>query len=132
MKTSLTKNISVINPDNQNLTFPDAQTKSYNLYMSVLLILLNQGVDISKGSRPRILASAWARHDKVLSSFLLSLEETFSLPAILTALNLLDAGRKLRSVEKKIARLEKQVKISPKLESSNFSGNCKTKKNWTT
>lgn len=55
------------------------------------------------------MASAWARHDKTLSAYLLSLEDIFALPAVLGGLNLLDAGRKLRSVEKKIVRLEKQV-----------------------
>lgn len=96
---------------------------TYDLYVSVLLLLINQGwelywwiwylirigVDISKGSRPRILASAWARKDKHLASFLLSKEEVFGLPAVLGALNLLDAERKTRSIEKKISRLEKQV-----------------------
>jgi uncharacterized membrane protein YciS (DUF1049 family) len=94
----------------QILIFKDAQNDHYDLYMAVLLLLLNQGVEISKGSRPRVLASAWARHDKQLSTLLLSLEDTFALPAVLGALNLLDAARKVRSVEKKIDRLEKQVK----------------------
>jgi len=34
----------------------------------------------------------------------------FGLPVILGALQLLDAGRKVRAIEKKMARLEKQVK----------------------
>jgi hypothetical protein len=71
-------------------------------------------VEISKGSRPRILAAAWARKDKLLTEILLEKEELFALPAVLGALNLLDAGRKVRAIEKKIARLEKQSTVKTK------------------
>jgi len=86
----------------------DCQSKSYDLYTAVLLLLINQGVEISKASRSRILAAAWARKDKELSQYLLSKDEIWTLPHILGALTLVDANRKIRSVEKKITRLEKQ------------------------
>eukprot|EP01118_Nematostelium_gracile_P006503 TRINITY_DN2090_c0_g1_i1.p1 TRINITY_DN2090_c0_g1~~TRINITY_DN2090_c0_g1_i1.p1 ORF type:complete len:714 (+),score=227.13 TRINITY_DN2090_c0_g1_i1:88-2142(+) len=92
----------------------DTQTKEYDLYVAVLMLLIHQGVDISKASRPRILAAAWARHDNKLAQFLISKEELFGLPQILTALGLLDASRKVRCIEKKIARIEKQGTIKAK------------------
>jgi hypothetical protein len=49
----------------------DNQNKDYNLYTSVLVLLINQGVEISKASRPRILAAAYSRKDKELPEYLL-------------------------------------------------------------
>eukprot|EP01115_Flamella_aegyptia_P006852 TRINITY_DN28445_c0_g1_i1.p1 TRINITY_DN28445_c0_g1~~TRINITY_DN28445_c0_g1_i1.p1 ORF type:complete len:538 (+),score=208.64 TRINITY_DN28445_c0_g1_i1:209-1822(+) len=101
----------------ENITYQehyDAQVNTYDLYVSVLLLLLHQGVDISKASKSRVLAAAWARKDKPLAVYLLGLEEVFGLPAVLGALNLLDAGRKIRSVEKKVSRLEKQGTVKAK------------------
>jgi hypothetical protein len=86
----------------------DFQNKQYELYVAVLLLLTNQGVEISKASRPRVLAAAWARRDKHLSKFLMSKDELFALPQVLSAINLLDAGRKKRAIEKKIARIDAQ------------------------
>jgi len=92
----------------------DSQNKHYDTYVSVLLLLLNQGVEISKASRPRIMAAAWSRTDRALPAYLMKKEELFGLPQILGALNLLDAGRKVRAIEKKLARLEKQGSVKPK------------------
>jgi hypothetical protein len=90
------------------------------------LLLIHQGVEISKASRPRILAAAWARNDHLLTNYLLQQDEMFALPQVLGALNLLgnffknnieakliinyyvDSGRRLRAIDKKITRLEKQ------------------------
>eukprot|EP00027_Filamoeba_sp_ATCC50430_P010702 CAMPEP_0168550998 /NCGR_PEP_ID=MMETSP0413-20121227/5936_1 /TAXON_ID=136452 /ORGANISM="Filamoeba nolandi, Strain NC-AS-23-1" /LENGTH=724 /DNA_ID=CAMNT_0008581491 /DNA_START=70 /DNA_END=2241 /DNA_ORIENTATION=- len=96
---------------NDNVTYQDhfdSQTQSYDLYTTVLLLLINQGVEISKASRSRILASAWARKDQNLAQYLLGKEDLFALPHILGAVALLDSGRKVRALEKKVARLEKQ------------------------
>jgi len=84
------------------------------LYIGVLLLLLNQGVEISKASRARILAAAWAQQNHSLPDYLLTKDELFGLPQVLGALALLDAGRKVRAIEKKIARLEKQGTVKAK------------------
>lgn len=67
-----------------------------------MLLLLSQGVEISKASRSRILAACWSRKDFELPDFLMLNEELFGLPQILGGLNLLDAPRKVRAIEKKI------------------------------
>jgi len=86
----------------------DAQTQQYPVYASVLLLLLNQGVELSTGTKTRVLAACWARKDHELSQYCLSKIEQFGLPEILKAVNLLDAGRKKRALEKRLARLDKQ------------------------
>jgi hypothetical protein len=71
------------------------------------------------------LAAAWARQDKALPAFLLTKEDLFALPQVLSSLgllgtclifllNFLDASRKVRALEKKIARLEKQGTVKAK------------------
>jgi hypothetical protein len=63
----------------------------------------------------RILASCWARKEHALPEYLLKQkEDLINLPHVLGALNLLDAGRKVRAIEKKIARLQKQGTVKPK------------------
>eukprot|EP01116_Phalansterium_solitarium_P018264 TRINITY_DN4788_c0_g1_i3.p1 TRINITY_DN4788_c0_g1~~TRINITY_DN4788_c0_g1_i3.p1 ORF type:complete len:610 (-),score=284.50 TRINITY_DN4788_c0_g1_i3:264-2093(-) len=92
----------------------DAQRNSYDVYAAVLLLLLKHGVEISKASRPRVLASCWARSDTKLANHLLAQEDTFGLAQVLAALNLLDAGRKVRAIEKRVARLERQGTVKTK------------------
>jgi hypothetical protein len=86
-----------------------AQRESYPEYTAVLLLLLNQGVELAKAARTRLLAALWARRDYELADYLLNKhEEQFGLPQVLAALQLLDAGRKVREVEKRIHRLQAQ------------------------
>lgn len=93
------------------------QKNEAGLYKSVLMLLINQGVDLSvgtflveifsfqQGTKARILAAAWARHDVVFADYLINgVKEqnlkagkpdiqayTFGLVEILKALNLLDS-----------------------------------------
>lgn len=87
----------------------DNQKSNNEMYVGLLLLFLQQGVEIKQGARSRILAAAWARSDRILTGVLLEkFPDSFGLPQILGAVHLLDAGRKVRQLEKKIARLEKQ------------------------
>lgn len=58
-----------------------------------------------------MLAACWARHDFKLADYLLAQEETFNLPQVLGALNLLDAGRKVRAINKRIEKLSTKVRL---------------------
>ncbi|KAH3760854.1 Serine/arginine repetitive matrix protein 2 [Pelomyxa schiedti] len=84
----------------------DAQRLHTPIYIGTLLLLLEQNVEIARACRPRILASAWARKDYTLADYLLSKEEIFQLPQVLGALNLLDAGRKVKQLRNKLADLQ--------------------------
>lgn len=86
-----------------------AQTQNLSKYVACLLLLLFQGVELAKGSRPRILAVCWALKHNVLADYLLKeWKELFGLPDVLRALQLMDAGRKVRAYERRIDRLQKQ------------------------
>jgi hypothetical protein len=87
----------------------DMVKNHFELYSSTLFCLLHRGVEISKASRPRILAVLWAYHYWKLADYLLNrFENLFQLPEVLRALQLLDSGRRIRALEKKLARLEAQ------------------------
>jgi predicted RNase H-like nuclease (RuvC/YqgF family) len=56
-----------------------------------------------------VLATLWAlKHYDIVDYLLTTYKEIFHLPEVLRALQLLDAARQIRAIEKKIARLEKQ------------------------
>ncbi|KAL6056360.1 Ubox domain containing protein [Balamuthia mandrillaris] len=82
--------------------------KEYPDYVAVLMLLLNKAVELSHNTKARVLAAAWAAHEWELAEFLLSFEQHYALPEVLKAVKILDAPRKLRALEKRIARLEKQ------------------------
>ncbi len=86
----------------------DAQNTNKTVYKSTLCSILDKKADITKSSRSRILAAACAHKDYAWFFELLEISQVFTLPCILKALELLDAGRKKREIEKKINRLEKQ------------------------
>lgn len=92
----------------------DAQNSHYFTYTAVVILLTKFNVEMKQSARTRMLAAAWARHDFVLSNYLLEQEENFNLPQVLGALNLLDAGRKVRALQNKIKRLETQGVAKPK------------------
>ena len=54
----------------------------------------------------RALAAAWARHDYDLADAFLQNKENFGLNEVLKALTLLDSGRQVRVLEKKMKRLQ--------------------------
>lgn len=79
----------------------------FEMYSATLFCLLHRGVEISKACRPRILAVLWAFHYWKLTDYLLErFEHLFQLPEVLRGLQLLDSGRRIRALEKRLARLE--------------------------
>jgi hypothetical protein len=83
--------------------------KDTALYVATVILLLYRGVEISKGSRAKLLATLWClKYYDVADYLLATYKEVFALPEVLRALQLLDSGRRIRAIEKKIARLETQ------------------------
>jgi hypothetical protein len=79
---------------------------SFGLYISTLFTLLHRGVEVSKSSRPRILAVLWCNQYHKIAQYLLQEFDTiFQLPEVLRALQLLDSGRRARAAEKRLVRL---------------------------
>ena len=60
----------------------------------------------SKDARIRALAAAWARHDHPLAEAFLEDRDSYGVNEVLKALSLLDAGRQVRVLEKKMKRLQ--------------------------
>ena len=78
-----------------------------NIYIYICNYLLD--------ARVRGLTAAWARHDFELANALLANRENFGLPEILKALELLDAGRQVRILEKRMKMLQvSKNKVKPK------------------
>lgn len=78
-------------------------------YISLLLLLLKKKIDITTGSKSRILAAAFSLNDRELSDYLLhSLGDEFGVAEILKALNLLDSPRRIRQLENQLAKLERE------------------------
>lgn len=80
----------------------------YPHYAAVLMLLLHQNVELSPPTKARALAGCWAAHCWRLAEWLLTHEQHYQLPEVLKAVKILDAPRKLRGLEKRLARLEKQ------------------------
>jgi hypothetical protein len=81
----------------------------FPVYLTSLLMMLNRSIEISKGSRPRVLACLWAAgHYDLVEHLLNRHSATFSLPEILRGLQILDSRRLQRSITKKLLRLETQ------------------------
>jgi len=84
-------------------------------YVVSLLLLLYQGVELAKGARPRILAACWARQQRRLAAHLLSdFSDQFSLPEVLGAVKLLDANRKVKILNTKLAKFTGPKAQDPK------------------
>eukprot|EP00057_Strongylocentrotus_purpuratus_P018892 XP_011673366.1 PREDICTED: uncharacterized protein LOC579550 isoform X1 [Strongylocentrotus purpuratus] len=95
-----------------------AQESYKNVYLATMKVLLANGVSVSQGIKVRALAVAWARKDHALAETFLQDSETFTMAEILKALNLLDAGRRMREKERHLRQLQVQiqekVKVNPK------------------
>eukprot|EP01117_Protostelium_nocturnum_P010284 TRINITY_DN3699_c0_g1_i2.p1 TRINITY_DN3699_c0_g1~~TRINITY_DN3699_c0_g1_i2.p1 ORF type:complete len:703 (+),score=279.52 TRINITY_DN3699_c0_g1_i2:170-2278(+) len=101
----------------------DAQKNSFSTYTSVLIILLSQKAELSIGTKSRILAACWAtKHLDMMDYLINGLRQlpgtdgsnfVFGLAEILKALNLLDSGRKMRQLEKRLKKLEGNPKVKP-------------------
>ncbi len=67
------------------------------LYVAVLLLLVEQGVDLPGPSKAKILAAVWARKKHQVAEYLLSRPNyLFGLPEVLRAVKLLDLPRRIR------------------------------------
>ncbi|ELR17586.1 Ubox domain containing protein [Acanthamoeba castellanii str. Neff] len=91
-----------------------AVDKVFPEYTAVLLMLLHKNVELSTVTKSRVLAACWQLRKHELADHLVSLENHFNIPEVLKALKILDGPRRLRALEKKIARLEKQATAKPK------------------
>eukprot|EP01087_Luapelamoeba_hula_P024172 TRINITY_DN9107_c0_g1_i1.p1 TRINITY_DN9107_c0_g1~~TRINITY_DN9107_c0_g1_i1.p1 ORF type:complete len:718 (-),score=91.87 TRINITY_DN9107_c0_g1_i1:127-2004(-) len=92
-----------------------ARETDYPHYLAVTLLLLQHGVDLGMTVKARLLAAAWHHHDWSLASYLLGAhEEQFGLVEVLRAVRILDAPRKAKGFERRIARLEKQSTAKPR------------------
>mmetsp|Transcript_19008 Transcript_19008/g.56986 ORF Transcript_19008/g.56986 Transcript_19008/m.56986 type:complete len:741 (+) Transcript_19008:233-2455(+) len=83
------------------------------LYRAVLLVLLQQGVELSSGVRARTLTVAWARQQYTLADHLLSYHEQYHLPEVLKSLRVLDGPRRVRQLTARVARLQSQGTARP-------------------
>jgi len=101
-------------------------------YLSTLLVLTQSGMEIKDGSKARALAALWAHKKYRVADFLLNpannlglkpaQQQTnapkynfgFGLTEVLKAINLLDANRKIRVLEKRLALLQRQQKVKPR------------------
>ena len=77
------------------------------LFVPLLLLLVEQGVDFSAPAKAKILAVAFAKKRYDLTEYLLSRPAyMFGLPEVLRATKILDMPRRIRQFNKKIQRLE--------------------------
>eukprot|EP01099_Mayorella_cantabrigiensis_P003827 TRINITY_DN287_c0_g1_i1.p1 TRINITY_DN287_c0_g1~~TRINITY_DN287_c0_g1_i1.p1 ORF type:complete len:548 (+),score=92.80 TRINITY_DN287_c0_g1_i1:208-1851(+) len=93
----------------------ERQTDEYDYYAAVIILLLEKSVEISFACKSRALAAAWARKDYKLANIFLNKEDWFVLPEVLKALKILDAPRRRKALEKKIAKLQARGKVKPKV-----------------
>ena len=86
-----------------------AQNFLRDRYLAILLACKSRAIAFSEGSKPKVLAAAWARKDYELAEALLKIpDEEFALKEVLKAVSILDAGRSKRAKEKTLRRLEAQ------------------------
>ena len=84
------------------------QRDHYPMYSAVLLLLLHSKVALSAAAKARCLAACWAHGRRELAAHLLSFGDVFQFTEVLRAVKILDAPRKVRELEKKLQRLQKQ------------------------
>ena len=104
-KVSVTKVKDVIFQDGSLQSHMAVYQANPAVYSAVVGLLLYYGVDFPSGSKPKILATAFANKDRSLSTYLLSKRDEFQMIDILRSLKVLDTPRKIREVEKRIAKL---------------------------
>ncbi|XP_067674466.1 uncharacterized protein [Haliotis asinina] len=82
------------------------QTDNLDRYAATMAVLRKNGVAVAQNACVRALTAAWARHDYKLADAFLQNREQFGLVEVLKALTLLDSGRRVRVLEKKLKRLQ--------------------------
>lgn len=94
-----------------------AQREQLLRYLSTLLVLVKSGMEVKDNAKARALAALWSHKRFALADYLLSPQSNrgagfgFGLTEILKAVNLLDSGRKIRVLEKRMNLLQKQQKV---------------------
>lgn len=92
----------------------EGQEQNRDKYAAGMAVLESNGVDIAQNARVRALAAAWARHDYDLAEAFLKNRDNFGLNEVLKALTLLDSGRQVRVLEKKMKRIQMSAgKVKP-------------------
>lgn len=77
------------------------------LYVAVLLLMVEQGVELPQPAKAKILAAVWAHKRWELAAYLLARPNyVFGLPEVLKAVKTLDLPRRIKQFVKKIALLE--------------------------
>ena len=94
----------------------EAQNQNRDLYVSTLMAFDHYSIEVIANARARSLAASFARHDKELTTYLLSHNKNYGFVDVLKAVNILDSAREKRSIEKKIERIQTKTKsvIGPK------------------
>ncbi|XP_046353942.2 uncharacterized protein LOC124133554 [Haliotis rufescens] len=82
------------------------QTDNLDRYAATMAVLRKSGVAVAQNACVRALTAAWARHDYKLADAFLQNREQFGFVEVLKALTLLDSGRRVRVLEKKLKRLQ--------------------------
>ncbi|CAG5117351.1 unnamed protein product [Candidula unifasciata] len=83
-----------------------AQNENRIRYAATLAVLVKNRIEVTQNACIRALSMAWARGDHELASAFLHLPSQFGLVEVLKALTMLDSGRKIRVLEKRLARLQ--------------------------
>ncbi|XP_022103530.1 uncharacterized protein LOC110986179 [Acanthaster planci] len=84
----------------------DAIGKDRVRYAAILTMLQRTGTEISQVSKVHALSAAWAHHDQDLANCLLTNTKAFGLVEVLKAASLLDTGRRVRTWERRLKRLQ--------------------------
>lgn len=84
----------------------NGQNENRERYAATMAVLQENGVEVAQNARIRALAAAWARKDFKLAESFLGNRDNFGLNEVLKALQLLDAGRQARVLEKKMKMLQ--------------------------
>ncbi|XP_061176627.1 uncharacterized protein LOC133185443 [Saccostrea echinata] len=94
----------------------NGQNENRVRYSAAMAVLQENGVEVAQNARIRALATAWARKDFQLAESFLQNRDNFGLNEVLKALQLLDAGRQARVLEKKMKMLQvSKNKVKPKM-----------------
>ncbi|ESO89374.1 hypothetical protein LOTGIDRAFT_229223 [Lottia gigantea] len=92
-----------------NASFDDhltAQKTNRDRYAAALATLQATSIVVTQNAKIRALAAAWARNDYDLAKAFLFDREQMGLVEVLKAVTLLDSGRQIRVLEKRVKRIE--------------------------
>ena len=99
------------------------QSNHFAVYSNVLVLCVRRGIDLNSKVKARVLAACWARRDYTFADTLLGVQcrgildiheghaDVFGTMDILRALRLLDAGRQVRALQRKIATVHAQTQV---------------------